>query len=117
MLAYKNIQKRADGSYVVEKNGMPYHVPNEGEFAEEYEFIDKYAAAYPEEVADYIEPVREEVQQDERLIKLAILEKESNELSQDILAEIATDEDKARFKQLREEIKALKAELEAEKQV
>lgn len=114
---YKNIQRRSDGSYVVEKQGMPYHIPNEGEFLEEYEFIDKYAVAYPEEVADYIEPVREEVQQDERLIKLAILEKESNELSQDILAEIATDEDKARFKDVRNEIKAIKAELEAEKQV
>lgn len=114
MLVYKNIQKKADGSYVLEKNGMPYHIPNEGEFLEEYEFINKYAKAYPEEVADHIEPVREEVQQDERLIKLSILEKESNELSQDILAEIATDEDKTRFKQLRGEIKTLKAELEAD---
>lgn len=114
MLVYKNIQKKADGSYVLEKNGMPYHVPNEGEFAEEYEFIDKYAKAYPEEVAEYVEPVRDELPQDERLIKLATLEKESNELSQDILAEIATEEDKARFKQVREEIKALKAELEAD---
>ena len=111
---YKNIQRRSDGSYVVEKQGIPYHIPNEGEFLEEYEFINKYAAAYPEEVAEYVEPVREEVQQDERVIKLATLEKESNELSQDILAEIATDEDKTRFKQLRGEIKALKAELEAD---
>ena len=112
---YKNIQKRADGSYVVEKQGMPYHIPNEGEFLEEYEFINKYATAYPEEVAEYLEPVREEVQQDERLVRLASLERESSSLSQDILAEIATDEDKTRFKQLREEIKTLKAELEAEK--
>lgn len=114
---YKNIQKRADGSYVVEKQGMPYHIPNEGEFLEEYEFINKYAAAYPDEVTEYVEPVREEIVQDERLVRLASLERESSSLSQDILAEIATDEDKARFKQVREEIKALKAELEAEKQV
>ena len=111
---YKNIQRRSDGSYVVEKQGMPYHIPNEGEFAEEYEFINKYATAYPEEVAEYLEPVREEVQQDERLVRLASLERESSSLSQDILAEIATDEDKTRFKQLREEIKTLKAELEAD---
>lgn len=111
---YKNIQKRADGSYVVEKQGMPYHIPNEGEFLEEYEFINKYATAYPDEVAEYVEPVREEVQQDERLVRLASLERESSSLSQDILAEIATDEDKTRFKQLREEIKTLKAELEAD---
>lgn len=115
MLAYKNIQKKADGSYVLDKNGMPYHVPNTGEFAEEYEFINKYAEAYPEEVTEYQEPVFEQAPVDERLVRLAALEKESNELSQDILAEIATDEDKARFKEVRNEIKAIKAEIEAEK--
>lgn len=115
MLVYKNIQKKADGSYVLDKNGMPYHVPNTGEFVEEYEFINKYAEAYPEEVTEYQEPVIEQVQVDERLVRLAALEKESNNLSQDILAEIATDEDKARFKEVRNEIKAIKAEIEAEK--
>lgn len=115
MLVYKNIQKKADGSYVLEKNGMPYHVPNKGEFAEEYEFINKYAEAYPEEVTEYQEPVFEQAPVDERLVHLSALEKESNELSQDILAEIATDEDKARFKEVRNEIKAIKAEIEAEK--
>lgn len=115
MLVYKNIQKKADGSYVLEKNGMPYHIPNTGEFAEEYEFINKYAEAYPEEVTEYQEPVFEQAPVDERLVRLAALEKESNELSQDILAEIATDEDKARFKEVRNEIKAIKAEIEAEK--
>lgn len=115
MLVYKNIQKKADGSYVLEKNGMQYHVPNEGEFAEEYEFINKYAEAYPEEVTEYQEPVINQAPVDERLVRLAALEKESNELSQDILAEIASDEDKARFKEVRNEIKAIKAEIEAEK--
>ena len=115
MLVYKNIQKKAGGSYVLEKNGMPYHVPNKGEFAEEYEFINKYAEAYPEEVTEYQEPVVEQAPVDERLVRLAALEKEGNELSQDILAEIATDEDKARFKDVRNEIKAIKAEIDAEK--
>lgn len=115
MLVYKNIQKKADGSYVLDKNGIPYHVPNTGEFAEEYEFINKYAEAYPEEVVEYQEPVINQAPVDERLVRLAALEKESNELSQDILAEIATDEDKARFKEVRNEIKAIKAEIEAEK--
>lgn len=115
MLVYKNIQKKADGSYVLEKNGMPYHVPNTGEFAEEYEFINKYAEVYPEEVTEYQEPVINQAPVDERLVRLAALEKESNELSQDILAEIATDEDKARFKEVRNEIKEIKAEIEAEK--
>ena len=111
MLVYKNIQKKEDGSYVLEKNGMPYHILNTGEFAEEYEFINKYAEAYPEEVTEYQEPVVEQAPVDERLVRLATLEKESNELYQDIIAEIASDEDKARFKSIREEIKALKAEM------
>lgn len=115
MLAYKNIQKKADGSYVLDKNGMPYHVPNKDEFAEEYEFINKYAEAYPEEITEYQEPVINQAPVDERRVRLTALEKESNELSQDILAEIATDEDKARFKEVRNEIKAIKAEIEAEK--
>lgn len=115
MLVYKNIQKRADGSFVLEKNGYPYHLPNTDEFKEEYEFVEKYAAAYPEEVTDYVEPVIEQpAPVDERLMRLSELEKESNELSQDILAEIATDDDKARFKEVRNEIKALKAEIEAD---
>lgn len=115
MLVYKNIQKKTDGSYVLDKNGMPYHVPNTGEFAEEYEFINKYAEAYPEEVTEYQEPVINQALVDERLVRLAALEKEGNELSQDILAEIASDEDKARFKVVRNEIKAIKAAIEAEK--
>ena len=42
------ITKRADGSYVIEKNGYPYHVPTDWpEWAE----IAAYAEAHPEEVA------------------------------------------------------------------
>lgn len=111
---YRNIQKRADGSFVLEKNGYPYHLPNTDEFKEEYEFVEKYAAAYPEEVSDYVEPVIETAPVDERIVYLRELEKEADSLSQDILADIATDEDKARFKELRLEIKALKAEIEAD---
>lgn len=113
---YRNIQKRADGSFVLEKNGFPYHLPNTDEFKEEYEFVEKYAAAYPEEVSDYVEPVIETVPVDERVVYLRELEKEADSLSQDILADIATDEDKARFKELRLEIKALKAEIEKERE-
>lgn len=111
---YRNIQKRADGSFVLEKNGFPYHLPNTDEFKEEYEFVEKYAAAYPEEVSDYVEPVIERVPVDERFVHLNELEREADSLFQDITADIATDEDKARFKEIRLEIKALKAEIEAD---
>ena len=46
-----NIIKRTiDNSYVIEKNGLPYHVPNEGEFIDEWEQVNAYAEAHPEEV-------------------------------------------------------------------
>ena len=46
-----NIIKRAiDDSYIIQENGYPYHVPNEGEFAERWAEINAYAEAHPEEV-------------------------------------------------------------------
>ena len=46
-----NIIKRvADDSYVIQENGYPYHLPNEGEFAERWAEINAYAEAHPEEV-------------------------------------------------------------------
>ena len=44
------IKRTADNSYVIEKNGMPYHVPNEGEFAAEWAEVNAYAEEHPEEV-------------------------------------------------------------------
>ena len=44
------IKRIIDNSYVIEKNGMPYHAPNEGEFADEWAEINAYAEAHPDEV-------------------------------------------------------------------
>lgn len=57
-----------DNSYVIEKNGMPYHVPNEGEFAEEWAEINAYAEEHPEEVTleePYV-PTDEEIAEAEK---------------------------------------------------
>lgn len=43
-------KRTTDNSYIIEKNGYPYHVPNEGEFAEEWAEINAYAEAHPDEV-------------------------------------------------------------------
>ncbi len=43
MKDYKNVEVRLDGSYVIEKNGMPYHVPNMEEWAEEHANITAWA--------------------------------------------------------------------------
>ena len=42
----------ADGSYVVLKNGMPYHVPDSEEFADFFSQLDEYARAHPEAVKE-----------------------------------------------------------------
>ena len=42
----------ADGSYVVQKNGLPYHVPNIEEFADFFSQLDEYARAHPEAVTE-----------------------------------------------------------------
>lgn len=57
------IKRIIDNSYVIEKNGMPYHVPNEGEFADEWSEINAYAEEHPEEVTlEYpYEPTFEEL--------------------------------------------------------
>lgn len=45
------ITKRAiDNSYVIEKDGYPYHIPNEGEFTERWAEINVYAETHPDEV-------------------------------------------------------------------
>ncbi|OUO94742.1 hypothetical protein [Cloacibacillus sp. An23] len=70
------IKRTIDNSYVIEKNGMPYHVPNEGEFAEEWAEINAYAEAHPDEVTleePYV-PTDEEIAEAER----AAAEREAN---------------------------------------
>lgn len=37
----QTIYQREDGSFVITKNGMPYHVPNEGEYQELWDDISK----------------------------------------------------------------------------
>ena len=64
-----NIIKRTiDNSYVIEKNGMPYHVPNEGEFTVEWAEINAYAEERPDEVTleePYV-PTEEEIAEAEK---------------------------------------------------
>lgn len=62
MSEYKTIIHRvADDSYVITKNGMPYHVyPYASEFAEEWDAVFAYAEAHPECVTEeqpYVAPV------------------------------------------------------------
>lgn len=50
---YKNIIHRTfDDSYVITKNDMPYHVPNNDDFKEEWDKVHAYAIAHPEWVTE-----------------------------------------------------------------
>lgn len=50
---YENIIHRPfDDSYVITKNDMPYHVPNNDEFKEEWDKVHAYAIAHPEWVTE-----------------------------------------------------------------
>ena len=54
------IHRTADDSYVITKNGMPYHVyPYAAEFAQEWDEVFAYAEAHPECVTEeqpYVAP-------------------------------------------------------------
>lgn len=52
---YKDIKRKEDDSFIVMKNGYPYHIPNNEEFQEEYLLISDYIAQYPDKITDYIE--------------------------------------------------------------
>lgn len=47
---YGDVVRRKDGSYVIRKNGGPYHVPDEGIYADLYKDVHAYAEAHPDKV-------------------------------------------------------------------
>lgn len=52
-MSYKIVHRTADDSYVITKNGMPYHVyPYAAEFAQEWDEVFSYAEAHPECVTE-----------------------------------------------------------------
>ncbi len=51
----KNIKIKKDKSYIVDYENMPYHIPNNGEFKEQYSWVSEYVKNNPEKVEEYIE--------------------------------------------------------------
>ena len=50
------IRRVEDGSYVIDKNGMPYHVPRE--WTEEWEAVNRYAQEHPDIVTEEQPPAQ-----------------------------------------------------------
>ena len=48
MTDFGEVIQRPDGSFVITKNGMPYHVPNGGEFTGLYQAVWDYVQEHPE---------------------------------------------------------------------
>lgn len=63
----KIIKRIIDNSYVIVKNGLPYHVPNEGEFVNEWIKVNDYAELHPEEVQIEYPQIIEEINKEEEL--------------------------------------------------
>ena len=65
MSAWKDfpIIVRSDGSYTITRNGLPYHVPSGGEWAELHAEVTAYAAEHPDQAKQEIvhEPTLEEL--------------------------------------------------------
>ena len=58
------IIKRADGSFVITHKDLPYHVPNEGKWADMHAEVEAYATAYPQNVQE--EGVKEPAPEERR---------------------------------------------------
>ena len=94
------IHRTADDSYVITKNGMPYHVyPYAAEFAQEWDEVFAYAEAHPECVTEeqpYVPPVptteelaaRVRAERDRRIAETDYLVIPDYPISQDKLEEI-----------------------------
>lgn len=62
----KIIRRAVDGSYVISRDGLAYHVPNEGEYAGLWNAVNAYAVSHPdavEEEAPPPEPTKEELKE------------------------------------------------------
>lgn len=51
------IKKKQDGSFIVDYNGMPYHISKSDEMLEKYNWLSEYVKTNPEKCTEYIEPV------------------------------------------------------------
>lgn len=75
------ITRRADGSYVITNNGLPYHVPNSDGFTALWAEVDTYAQAHPEQVTEEPAPpvpTEEELLEQAKTKKIAVIDAQTS---------------------------------------
>ena len=55
-MSFANITRRADGSYIITRDGRPFHVPYQGEFAQLWGEVHSYALIHPDKVTEESTP-------------------------------------------------------------
>ncbi len=50
---YDDIQLKEDGSFIITKNSLPYHIPNDDIYKEEYNAVKEYIKNNPEKIRMY----------------------------------------------------------------
>jgi hypothetical protein len=120
MQDFGNIIKRPDGSFVITKNGLPYHVPDMEGFEEEFAEVSAYAALNPGKVEMEQPPPPPAPPSPEELAqaRIAAIKAELEEIDRQsirplraIAKGVATDEDTDKLAELEGRAEGLRAEL------
>lgn len=114
------IQAKDDGTFIVDFNGMPFHVTPEYPKAEQYGIemthaaIKAYAKAHPDEVCEYAEPaieVPEMTDEEKTALRIYELEAETQKLIPSIQAGIDAEYNQQKLVDYMLEIEELKGNL------
>lgn len=111
---YKNIKIKKDGTFVVDYNGMPFHITEDYPTADMYGIemtyaeVKKYADSHQDEVTEYEEPVFTLDPEIEKQILIANKEKEKQDLVAYILTDIDVETNKEKLRTIIEEIENFK---------
>ena len=75
------ITRRTDKSYVITRNGLPYHVPDSGKWRDLWAEVDAWAQAHPEQVTDEPAPpvpTEEELLEQAKTKKIAVIDAQTS---------------------------------------
>lgn len=113
---YNNIRIKKDATFVVDYNGIPFHVTEDYPTADMYGIemtyaeVKKYADSHQDEVREYEEPVYTLDPKIEKEILISNKEKEKQDLVAYIFANINVEENKEKLQQILKDIDELKKE-------